>query len=382
MKDETPKASIKEDDSNEKKSKAKHNASELFMGLSKSPRKSSVNPKQIITAPVALLRGLSGSKRQEQSIAAVGSPKTPKSPTRQGPRAADHHSQLKRNYTNEVLRGATTSLEESHGKAYNSIRGELMPPILRSLTQKSTALKGHSKLQVSKGIMSEVSYAKSTEALSPVSYTSSQRAMRLGPQPTSTPEEQATYRVKRSASAETEEFLKVDISIRGGTSYLPSKARRIHTPPLPEATTDGNLKGFFFDYNAPRSVYSSAAVSRIGIPRTTKSKSKRANRLPVGDWVDAKLAEIDLGEELDEEESPSNGSEESDPFVFPGALSHMVKKEEEEEFDMNIPEHLPSSPLCPRNPRYWRVLRGQGSQFRGCWMHGVGEYTIIPGMRM
>ena len=74
-----------------------------------------------------------------------------------------------------------------------------------------------------------------------------------GSTPQNSPQEIATYKIKRSSSAETEEFLKIDISIRGGTSYLPSEARRIHTPPLPD--DDGGRgspkRGFFFDYNLP-----------------------------------------------------------------------------------------------------------------------------------
>lgn len=56
------------------------------------------------------------------------------------------------------------------------------------------------------------------------------------------------------------------------------------------------------------------------------------------------------------------------------SLAEIRKRQEEELFDYTIPEHLPSSPLCPRHPRYWRVVKGVGSQFRGCWMHGVGEW--------
>lgn len=84
------------------------------------------------------------------------------------------------------------------------------------------------------------------------STTSSIIDMQMGNTPQNTPVESATYKIKRSPSAETEEYLKVDVSIYGGTSYLPSEARRVHTPPLPGDDTIGHSsRGFFFNYNAP-----------------------------------------------------------------------------------------------------------------------------------
>ena len=45
--------------------------------------------------------------------------------------------------------------------------------------------------------------------------------------------------------------------------------------------------------------------------------------------------------------------------------------------DYDSPEHLPSSPLCPRNERYWRYLQGKlkaGEERHGvCWMHGMRD---------
>ncbi|RMZ80835.1 hypothetical protein DV737_g2856, partial [Chaetothyriales sp. CBS 132003] len=97
------------------------------------------------------------------------------------------------------------------------------------------------------------------------SQSSSQSDLRHGPcpSPQNTPEEKAIYKVKRSPSAETEEFLKIDISIKGGTSYLPSEARRVHTPPLPQDGLDGRKRGFFFDYNAPKREYKKLRRAQI-----------------------------------------------------------------------------------------------------------------------
>ncbi|KAK5047373.1 hypothetical protein LTR84_006896 [Exophiala bonariae] len=216
--------------------------------------------------------------------------------------------------------------------------------------------------------------------------------MMMGPQPANTPDEQATYKIKRTPSSRTEEFLKVDISIWGGTSYLPSEARRIHTPPDPEQTLDGRLKGFFFDYNAPRSEHGQDCHEVEGDDRTEDGGNGRSkvttgtpkldrNRSgkykPPGDWYDVKLAELD-DEDDDEEQIQCSKNGKSDCGVY----SMAQNGDETGQFDHTIPEHLPSSPLCPRNPKYWRVVRGKGSQFRGCWMHGIGEYDIVPGIEM
>lgn len=314
-------------------------------------------------------------------------------------RMADHSSLLKRNYTSDALQRVTTILQDIKHSGSGSIWLPVLKPFrLRAQTDKSTSSRDRKYVQTVQGITSQCTMVqkKSQEPLSDVhSYTSSQINMRMGPQPANTPDEQATYKVKRSPSAQTEDFLKVDISIRGGTSYLPSEARRIHTPPLPEETQDGRLKGFFFDYNAPRSESSRDGVflgSSVpgGSPRPVKgeeeararsttmgqtlpkTKSGRCKRFHTGDWYDIKLAELDVVDEGDQHLNRNDSN--ADCRVFsPAAFSQCQKRKEEEQFDYTIPEHLPSSPLCPRNPRYWRVVRGKGSQFRGCWMHGIGE---------
>lgn len=61
-------------------------------------------------------------------------------------------------------------------------------------------------------------------------------------------------------------------------------------------------------------------------------------------------------------------------------LVEAERKNYEAQLDYTIPEHLPNSPLCPRNPKYWRVVKHKGSQFRGCWMHGYGQYDVVPGL--
>ncbi|OAP59889.1 hypothetical protein AYL99_04891 [Fonsecaea erecta] len=364
-----------------------------------SSRRSSVNPKAILIHPFHYIRYASLPRRTKMPTTAKAAQQTP---IARDTRMADHTSQLKRNYTSEALQRVTGILQEIKQAPQSSLwPPQVIKPLRwRTFSDKSLLQQTKSEPRVVQGIISEIgnSHKGSGELLSGLqSYTSSQRDLRMGIVPTNTPDETATYKVKRSLSAETEEFLRVDISIRGGTSYLPSEARRIHTPPLPEEGVDGRWRGFFFDYNAPgRSVSlrrtdsleggvdsvstSQGSNATSGHSRTTRASKKpertksKNKRILTGDWYDAKLAEVDMGIEADQGEM--NNAKEGDRRVnSPGRLSKIRKiLHDAEQFDLTIPEHLPSSPLCPRHPRYWRVVRGRGSQFRGCWMHGVGGF--------
>ncbi|KEF59028.1 uncharacterized protein A1O9_03871, partial [Exophiala aquamarina CBS 119918] len=378
-------------DSNHKQEEAEteNNGSRTeVVGESHKSRRRSIKLKDLLCTPLNLINRISLSKVAPKITFSRVSEQSPEQ--RQDSRMADHSSLLKRNYTSEALQWVTAILQD--GKHNNS--GSTRLPVIKPLkarveTGRSTARRYVSPHTV-EGITSQCTMVqrKSQEALSDApSYTSSQINMRMGPQPANTPDEQATYKIKRSPSAETEDFLKVDISIRGGTSYLPSEARRIQTPPLPEETQDGRLKGFFFDYNAPRSEGSACAV-REGISPATygeaarsqsatatqklgKTRSGKRKRLRRGDWYDVKLAELDVTDEGDPDAKRHDSTADCGASSLPAFLQ-CQKREEEERFDYTIPEHLPSSPLCPRHPRYWRVVKGKGSQFRGCWMHGIG----------
>ncbi|RVX67229.1 hypothetical protein B0A52_09266 [Exophiala mesophila] len=318
-------------------------------------KKVSFNPKTIFSVPFQSVRRLSRYGRHQTTGRSQEAPGASAGAPQSDVWMADHSSLLKRNYTSRALRRVNSVLQDPTTTASRSIWPASLKP-LRSRAQ-TGASRGPIDVPIAQGLVmpNAMLAGKSDDAMSIRSYTSSQRAMLMGIQPSNTPEEKATYRIKRSASAETEEYLTVDISIRGGTSYLPSEARRIHTPPLPDHTQDGRLKGFFFDYNAPRSQTSLEPLQR----RNTRT-SKRA----VGwkDWYDLKLAELDTPDESDLSSWP-----------------RQVQGIRQQELDENIPEHFPSSPLCPRNPRYWRVVQGKGNQSRSCWMHGTGEYEVVTG---
>jgi hypothetical protein len=383
-------------------------------------RRRSVDPLRLFSAPLYLVRRFGTSRgRLKRNHAAT----EPGSTTSRDFEMAGHRSLLRRNHTAEALRQVTSILH--HTALQEDARSPttvVMPPNLRQLTDKSTSSKGSKykgpRRKVKRGPVSPPSALSRSDTQDllqiPQSYTSSQLELKMGGQPANTPDERATYKIKRSASADTEEFLKVDISVRGATSYLPSEARRIHTPPLPQEGLDGKRRGFFFDYTAPE-IEDSRKGSTAGplmhvrqnlpanagaIPRRSTSKAttvykktlharkgSKGRGLPrsktCGDWYDAKLAELETSGDEDDEDGvfqvavanhTGPGRMRSTTTKSDKSLSEIKKKKQQEQFDYNILEHLPNSPLCPRHPKYWRVVQGKGSQFRGCWMHGVGLY--------
>ena len=415
-----------------------------------SRRSSSVHPRVIFASPLSIVRRFRKppDTRPTLSSQRSSSPSVPEAHRIM----LSHMSQLRRKRTHEALRQVSQLLRLIAGDKPESLAGEHKPATSRTMSNKSTPsmkeLKEGRKLS-----------RKPTQGLPPVpprvptqnsmeldlrgSDSSSIRMLRLGPPPNATPDEHATYKIKRSPSAETEEFLKVDISIRGGTSYLPSEARRIHTPPLPSEGADGRRRGFFFDYNAPRlrSIHEAkpnVGASTEGKPSVGpesgvgKGKAKSGEERPVSagttttvdrgtyrtlrtgkknrgaEWYDTKLAELDAStdEETLDKENPGHDSVSSsfyemrqrterallemrtrhakssdsevvaqeDPADFPGQeVDDKEEEEEEDEIDHNVPEHYPTSPLCPANVKYWRFVDGKlgkGRYTRTCWMHG------------
>lgn len=171
--------------------------------------------------------------------------------------------------------------------------------------------------------------------------------------PFNTPEGHETYKIKRGPSAETEEYMKIDITIKGGTSYLPSEARRIQTPPLPGDGPGEKRTPFFFDYTAPGDELSRKDGPSDAGKAVSNESSHRASENGPGDntdWIIKELAEVDAVGEKRESMSRVDNRE---------ILSGNV--------DLNVPEHLPTSPLCPRHPKH----RSGGTQI--CWMHGQNK---------
>lgn len=379
-------------------------------------KRSSVNPFRLFSSPLQLIRKLSLTKPKPGLEAQVNQNTTPA--VHHGSEMRGHKSLLKRTRTSEALRQVTSILHDTALPPGSCSPVTVMSPLgSRQMSNRSGSSEDSGKrrkqhVNTAKDLASQSNGKKSMQDLLAAgdSFTTSQLELRMGAQPNNTPDERATYKIKRSPSAESEEFLKVDISIRGGTSYLPSEARRIHTPPLPQEGPNGKRRGFFFDYNAPKASSarepSQKPAPRLelpahigGIPRrstsvartvheqtfgissrsATQGASVARTRTRTSDWYDIKLAELDTSSDEDDNDHsngkrPGQGRGRSPTTKSGNSLEQVKKRKDEENLDYNIPEHLPNSPLCPRHPRYWRVVQGRGSQFRGCWMHGIGVW--------
>ena len=102
--------------------------------------------------------------------------------------------------------------------------------------------------------------------------------------------------------------------------FIPSEARRVNTPPLsPQVSGKGRLRGFFFELRAP------GVEETDALTRDTPEKKKRAS-------VDAALA--------------------SDRDWFRVSVCGPEQAVAINEVEFHLPEHLPTSPLCPKNPKH------------------------------
>lgn len=198
--------------------------------------------------------------------------------------------------------------------------------ILKHLPEKRlTPASSHSSKQSMTGDSAPCSH------LSPLgrvdSNSSSLRDMLMGNAPLgtpTTPDPQSMY-----IGSDRKQYFRVEISAPGAPAYLPSEARRIGTPPLLEQ--DGKTRGFFFSYDVRES-----EDRRLGSDTIDHSRFGGKSSSDI-DWYTVKLRA---------DEARDN------------ALH----------FELNVPEHLPSSPLCPKHPKH--KSGGKGI----CVYHGRNRY--------
>ena len=299
-------------------------------------RRLSLNPKQIFSNTVLLARRFSLRGKLSKADKETSSP-IPEdiSPNISPIHNLSHSTALRPNKTTSVLQRVTSILSESKTQEVDH-----NPPLPKIFLNKSDFPPRSTGKRVLRPPALRLTSGAPTVRTPAVSYTSSQRKLRLGSAPTSTPEDKATYKVGDQV------FFKVDISIRGGTSYLPSEARRIHTPPLPgeQIHVQGPLGP-----DGHRFVQMKSREETINHLNATKLPDME--RALTRDWYDLQLSLLES---------------EARPAVY-----HDVS------IDYEIPEHLPTSPLCPRNDRYWRYvqekLKPGEEKHRVCWMHGMRD---------
>ena len=152
----------------------------------------------------------------------------------------------------------------------------------------------------------------------PHSTSSSVRNLMMGKAPESTPDPEAMY-----VGPDANTYFRTELAGPDGIAFLPSEARKIDTPPLSHAK-----RGFFFNYNKPPEEKKASPGSGTGsTPGVTPGGTIRKRKNSSIDWYKLKEA----------------ADEARDAQV---------------EFDFSLPEHLPNSPLCPRNPKHKSGGRG------------------------
>lgn len=164
------------------------------------------------------------------------------------------------------------------------------------------------------------------------SSSSSVRRVMFGNPPVSTPDTDTMY-----TGSDAQQYFRVELTDAGAPTYLPSEARRIGTPPLPGA--NAKLRGFFFDYNAPH------PASEGAWPNGPMNTAPLPHRQPGLDTPSRNpTTPRSSGARLQREDV--------DVTWFRNKVAINEAEEERDKFELNVPEHLPSSPLCPRHPKH------------------------------
>ncbi|KAI4135543.1 MAG: hypothetical protein LQ347_000577 [Umbilicaria vellea] len=131
--------------------------------------------------------------------------------------------------------------------------------------------------------------------------------------PLNTPDPDAIYR-----GPDDRAYFKVELSAPDAPTFLPSEAIKISTPPSsPRRNKAGKMRGFFFDVDAVRAA--------VDLPQRG------------ADDTHPRTAAIDAYQNAD-----------TDINWFRVSVGFETV---EDEFQLDIPDHLPNSPLCPLHPK-------------------------------
>jgi hypothetical protein len=143
--------------------------------------------------------------------------------------------------------------------------------------------------------------------------------------------------------------------------YLPTEARRINTPPVVKPGKGNRLMGQFWDHKMPGINDAGFAAANMGSQHVHTPFPMLGEAYAFSD-----LPSSTLDTPLPENERDADWYRIRADAVLDGDEHDMDIEELKAMFDWDIPDHLPSSPLCPANPKH--ISGGTGI----CVYHGRG----------
>ncbi len=129
------------------------------------------------------------------------------------------------------------------------------------------------------------------------------------------------------------------------------EATRVTTPPLKEDTIDGRVRGLFFDISGP-----SESDRQQGSESTSSTRGTLTNNSST--WGNSTVASQNHHQSRRNEHYPRRRREWWDTpsksmtsAASAAAASRKNQMRKAALFEFNVPEHLPTSPMCPANPK-------------------------------
>lgn len=190
-----------------------------------------------------------------------------------------------------------------------------------------------------------------------------------------TPILEQSYAARSYTDKGGQTYLRPDTEGPRVPSFLPSEMRRVNTPPLIKPK-HGKAAGFFFELSKPfesnpntpdteLKTYMSRRQSITSIRKKTsatnifrRTRSSTNTASPPSETVSPK-----------QEQPPPHPTI---PNVFRQRFDNAGDEDEDDEdliseFALDVPDHLPSSPLCPLHPKH------KGGPKPICPLHGRGK---------
>ena len=135
-----------------------------------------------------------------------------------------------------------------------------------------------------------------------------------------TPDSTAYY-----TGSDNEQYFRVEISSPNSSTFLPSEARRVGTPPLPGSDGSGKsrrMRGFFFEYRPPDPPTTDLLdIPTVNIFATRPTIALQEKEADTDNWFRTTAPAPDFQQAVNK-------------------------------FELDVPDHLPNSPLCPKNPKH------------------------------